>query len=152
MVSPAIAAVNPTINSATPGYTQVPKITGSVYAGQPPKNFMKDNLKVSFQQASEIAAKQFVNSTMVGGHLGVVQGYLVYAFLAVNGQDHTGHMIIVDAGNGKVLYRSQGQQMGSFGPIFGSFGPLGAHGFGGFWHGPFASSIPFGLDNGVWQH
>ncbi len=37
-LSPAIAAVNQTINSATPGYGQVPKITGSVYAGQPPKN------------------------------------------------------------------------------------------------------------------
>jgi hypothetical protein len=69
LVSPAIAAVNPTINSATPGYTQVPKITGSVYAGQPPKNFMKDNLKVSFPQDAEIFGKQIANSTIVTGYL-----------------------------------------------------------------------------------
>jgi uncharacterized membrane protein YkoI len=105
-LSPAIAAVNQTINSATPGYAQVPKITGSVYAGQPPKNFIKDNLKVSFPQASEIAAKQIANGTVVGGQLGIVQGYLAYAFFVVN-SIQMGYLTIVDAGNGKVLYTSQ---------------------------------------------
>jgi len=32
-LSPAIATVNQTINSATSGYTQLPKITGSVDTG-----------------------------------------------------------------------------------------------------------------------
>jgi hypothetical protein len=58
----------------------MPKITGSVYAGQPAKNFLKDNLKVSFPQASEIAAKQIANGTVVEGQLGIVQGYVAYAF------------------------------------------------------------------------
>jgi len=106
-LSPAIAAVNQTINSATPGYPQVPKITGSVYSGQPPKNFIKDNLKVSFAQAAEIVGKQFVNGTIVTGQLGEVQGYLVYSFFVVDGEKNLGFLTMVDAGNGKVLYTSQ---------------------------------------------
>ncbi|MER5174688.1 MAG: hypothetical protein ABJB76_01465 [Candidatus Nitrosocosmicus sp.] len=108
------AALNQTTNSAAAGYTQLPKITGSVHAEQTVENVIKDNLKVSFLQASEIAAKQITNSTIVGGHLEVVQGYLVYTFFVVNAQDQTGHMIIVDAGYPKVLYASQGQPIGSF--------------------------------------
>jgi len=42
-------------------------------------------------------------------------------------------LTIIDAGNGKVLYTSEGQAMGSFGPpIFGPFGPWTAHGFDTF--------------------
>ena len=99
-LSPAIAAVNQTINSATSGYGQVPKITGSVYAGQPPKNLIKDNLKVSFPQAAEIVGKQIVNGTIVTGQLGEVQGYLVYSFFVVNGENNMGFLTIVDAGGG----------------------------------------------------
>ncbi len=75
--------------------------------GQTAMNFLKDNLKVSFLQASEIAGKQVVNGTIVAGHLGVVRGYLVYVFFVVNTQDQTRHLIMVDAGNAKVLYASQ---------------------------------------------
>ncbi len=144
-LSPAIAAVNQTINSAAPGYAQLPKITGSVNVGQTVKSFMNDNLKVSFPQASEIAAKQIVNGTIVGGHLGVVQGYLVYAFFVVNVQNKTGYLTMIDPGNGHVLYASQRQPMSSFGqsPVFGRFGTFGpwVHGFGGgFWHGQFGPS------------
>ena len=51
---PAIAVVNQTINSAAPGYTQLPTIAGSVNVGQTAINFLKDNLKVSFLQASPV--------------------------------------------------------------------------------------------------
>jgi len=145
-VSTAIAMVNETINSSTSGYIQLPNITGSVNAGQTVKNFIEDNLKVSFIQASEIAGKQITNGTIVGGHLGVVQGYLVYTFFIANGKDHTGHLIIVDAGNGMVLYASQGKTMGSFGPpLFRPFGLWRTAGFGGFWHGPFGPWMGNGL-------
>ena len=76
-LSPAISAVNQTMNGVAPGYAQMPKITGSISVGQAATMFMKDNLKISFPQASDIAAKQTANGTIVGGHLGVVQGYLV---------------------------------------------------------------------------
>jgi hypothetical protein len=154
-LAPAIAAVNQTINSAVPGYAQLPKITGSLNVEQTATNLMKDNLKVSFLQASEIAAKQIANGTIVGGHLGVMQGYLVYTFFVLNPQDQTGHLTIVDAGNGKVLYTSQGVSRGSFGQSpgfrpFGTIGPLVGHGFGaGFWHGPFGPRGFHGFGNGL---
>ncbi len=108
------ATINQTTNNAAPCYTQLLKITGSVHVEQTVENVIKDNLKVSFLQASEIAAKQITNSTIVGGHLEVVQGYLVYIFFVVNAQDHTGHLIIVYTGYPKFLYTSQGQPIGSF--------------------------------------
>jgi uncharacterized membrane protein YkoI len=154
-LSPAIAAVNQTMNGVTPGYAQMPKITGSVSVEQAAKNLMKDNLKVSFPQASEIAAKQIVNGTIVGGHLGIVQGYLVYTFFVLNPQNQTGHLTIIDAGNGKVLYTSQGVssdyfgRSSAFGP-FGTFGPWVGHGFGGgFWHGSFGARGFHGFGNGL---
>jgi uncharacterized membrane protein YkoI len=130
-VYPTVAAVgqsmNTTTTTMTPGYgRQLPNITGSVNVGQTAKSFIKDNLKIPFSQAADIAGKQITNGTVVGGHLGVVQGYLVYKFFAMNPTTHTGYLTIVDAGNGKVLYTSQGQQMGGHfcipGAIGGAFG------------------------------
>jgi hypothetical protein len=149
-LSPAIAAVNQAINTGAPGYQQIPKITGSVSAAPTLQNFT--NLKVSFLQASEIAAKQIANGTVVGGHIGVVQGYLVYTFFALNAQSKTGYLTIVDAGNGKVLYTSQGLPMGSLGqPTIGPFGRGGMQGFGGFSHGPFGGGGMQGFGGGGMQ-
>jgi hypothetical protein len=90
---------------------------------------------------------------VVGGHLGVVQGYLVYTFFTVNAQSNTGFLTVVDAGNGKVLYTSEGQQMGSFGiPMFGAFGPSRFPGFGGFWHGTFGPWRGDGFGGALVQH
>jgi hypothetical protein len=147
-VYPTVAAVGQSMNTTTtmtPGYgRQLPNITGSVNVGQTAKSFIKDNLKIPFSQAADIAGKQITNGTVVGGHLGVVQGYLVYKFFAMNPTTHTGYLTIVDAGNGKVLYTSQGQQMGGpFGgtpkAMGGAFGPHPLHGLRGegFVHGAF---------------
>jgi hypothetical protein len=151
VVYPAISsvyAVQPNNNNTSPTAIvsrngQLPNITGSINVMQMTKNIIKDNLKVSFSQAADIAVKQITNSTVVGGHLGVVQGYLVYTFFAVNPETHTAYHTIIDAGNGKVLYTSPGQQMGGGrGGFFGTPGALGGafglHGLaGGFGHGPF---------------
>ena len=145
----------PNMSSATPSYAQMPKITGSLSVEQTATNFMKENLKVSFLQASEIAAKQFTNGTVVGGHLGVVQGYLVYTFFVLNLQNKTGYLTIIDAGNGKVLYTSQGVSRDSFGrsSAFGSigtFGPWIGRGFGGgFWRGSVGAWGFHGFGNGL---
>ena len=69
------ATINQTINGGAPGYHPIPSITGSVIAAQNMNAFIKNNQKVSFQLASEIAAKKTTNGTVIGGHLGVVQGY-----------------------------------------------------------------------------
>jgi hypothetical protein len=52
----------------------VPKIVGSINTVQATKDVMKDNLKVSFSQAADTATIQITDGTLVGGHVGVVQG------------------------------------------------------------------------------
>jgi uncharacterized membrane protein YkoI len=44
----------------------------------------KENTKVSFTAASETAQKQISNDTILGGHLGVTQGYLTYTYFVVD--------------------------------------------------------------------
>jgi len=136
----AIQSTNTTTTNTASGNGQFPKITGSINVVQTTKNIIKDNLKVPFSQAADIAGKHITNGTVVGGHLGVIQGYLVYTFFAVNPAAQTGYLTIVDAGNGKVLNTSQGQQMGigSFGTSDLALGPHGQHGPADRWeHGPF---------------
>jgi hypothetical protein len=102
----AIAAPIKTINGVVPGYRPMPNITGSVIAAHNMNAFIKNDQKVSFQQASEIAAKTNANGTVIGGHLGVVQGYLVYVFYIGNIHDKISYLTLVDPGNGDVLYNN----------------------------------------------
>jgi hypothetical protein len=165
-ISLAVYAVQPFNTTTTAGTvsggSQVPKINGSINVMQTTKNVIKDNLKVSFSQAADIAGKQINNGTVVGGHLGVVQGYLVYTFFGVNPETHAVYHTIIDAGNGKVLYTSPARQMGGGGffgapGAFGPFGSLGPHGLaGGFGHGAFGFgpwSTPEGFigGGGIWH-
>ena len=112
----------------------MPQINGSVSVANATSNFINENVKVTFVAAAQTAQGQITNGTVLGGHLGVVQGYLVYTFFVANTGNQTGHLVVVDAGNGHVLYTSEGQSFGSFGHSM-MFGPWGGHGFGG-WHGP----------------
>ena len=129
-------------------YGAMPTINGSVSVGEGIKNFLEENAKISFVTAAQTAQNQIANGTVAGGHLGVTQGYLTYTYIIVDQATDTLHKVIIDAGNGQVLYRSEGQQIGSFGQtMFGPFGhgkgdggfygkgPFGHGGFGGgFWH------------------
>ena len=105
---------------------------------------------------AQTAQDQIANGTVLGGHIGVTQGYLTYTYFVVNTTNNTANKVIIDAGNGQVLYTSEGKQIGSWdqsmfesfghgrgghegfggGGSNGGFGPFG-HGFGpfgGFWH------------------
>jgi uncharacterized membrane protein YkoI len=64
----------------------------------------KENTKVSFTAASETEQMQISNDTILGGHLGVTQGYLTYTYFVVDPNKQTGYRVIIDGGNGKVLY------------------------------------------------
>jgi uncharacterized membrane protein YkoI len=111
----------------------MPQINGSISVANEASNFVNENVKVPFVAAAQTAQGQVTNGTVLGGHLGVVQGYLVYTFFVANTANQTGHVVVVDAGNGNVLYTSEGQSFGSFGhPMM--FGPWSGQGFGG-WHG-----------------
>lgn len=111
----------------------MPKINGSINVGQQIKSLFKENIKVPFTTAAEAAQKQIPNGTILGGHLGVAQGYLTYTYFVVDPTKETGHKVIVDAGNGKVLYTSEGIPIGSFGQS----GHPGKMMFGPFGHGAF---------------
>lgn len=128
-------------------YGAIPKINGLVSVGDNIKNFLKENAKISFVAASETAQNQIANGTVLGGRLGMTQGFLTYAYLVADQTNDTVHKVIIDAGNGQVLYTSEGREIGSINPqMFGPFGHGKAHGFGGggpwhgfggFWHGLF---------------
>jgi uncharacterized membrane protein YkoI len=108
----------------------LPEINGSVSVANETSNFINENVNIEFVAAAETAQGQVDDGRVLGGHLGVVQGYLVYTFFVANTGNQTGQMVIVDAGNGEVLYTSESQSLGS-----GHFGHWGGHGNGG-WHGP----------------
>jgi uncharacterized membrane protein YkoI len=127
-------------------YDTEPKINGSVSVEDNIRSFLEENTKIPFVSAAETAQKQIANGTVLGGHLGVTQGYLTYTYIIVDQAKETIHKVIIDAGNGQTLYVSEGRQIDSFShPMFGSFGHGKAHGFGGgpwhgfggFWHGSF---------------
>jgi uncharacterized membrane protein YkoI len=124
-------------------HDSLPKINGSINMGQELKNFFKENTKIPFTTAAETALNQVTNGKVLGGHLAVTQGYLTYTFFVVDPTKETGHKVIVDAGNGKVLYTSEGFSIASFGSSWKGHGAGAWHGlhgswkpvFGGFWHG-----------------
>jgi len=125
----------------------MPQINGSVSLANEASNFINENVKVSFVAAAQTAQGQVTNGTVLGGHLGVVQGYLVYTFFVADIGNQTGHLVTVDAGNGDVLYTSESQSFGSFGhPMM--FGPWGGHGGLGEWHGP---GKPHWFGGGMWR-
>lgn len=111
----------------------LPQINGSVPLANEASNFINENVNVSFIEAAQTAQRQVNNGTVFGGHLGVVQGYLVYTFFVADAANQMGHLVVADVGNGDILYTSEGQSFGSFGhPIM--FGPWGGQGLGE-WHG-----------------
>jgi len=114
----------------------VPEITGTVNVKEQAREFMNENVKVSFVDAATTAQAEVEGGKVLGGHIGVVQGYLVYNFIVTDASGETVYKVIVDVGNGEVLYTSDGSEFGSM--MFGhrGFGPGGfGHGknFGGAW-------------------
>ena len=131
----------------------LPQINGSVSVANETTAFISENLNISFVEAAQTAQGQITNGTVLGGHLGVIQGYLTYKFFVADIDNQTGRLVIVDAGNGNVLFTSDGKSLGSFGHpsmMFGPWGGGGGHGgiFGGGWHG---LGKPHWFGGGPWR-
>ncbi len=107
----------------------MPEIAGSVNVKEQARNFINENVKVSFVDAAATAQAQVEEGKVLGGHIGVVQGYLIYNFVVTDSSGETAYKVIVDVGNGEVLYKGESHEFGSM--MFGhrGFGP------GGFGHG-----------------
>ena len=130
-----LTVLSPILVEAQTSADSQTKITGSVNIAQAMKDYIKDHQTTSFSEAASIAEKQVTNGAVVGGHIGVVQGYLVYNFFVIDTEKNTGYSIMIDAGNGKILQKSDGTDLKEFGKSFG-FGPFGHDSFG---HGSFGN-------------
>src|SRR5919106_2764893 len=118
-----------------PMQTQIPQLNGSVNIPEQSNQFIQQSVQVPFATALETAQAEVGNGTAISGHLGVVQGYLVYIFKIANFDAETSRIVIVDAGNGSVLYTS-GDMLLHFGGLgCGDSGYGGGHhkGFGNNW-------------------
>lgn len=155
VTQPALAQLGTNSTQPNSGNTLqqpvMPQLNGSVNVQNAAKAFLRDNVKVPFSTAVETAQKTVSNGTVIGGQLTVAQGYLVYAFKVVNLDAGTSKMVIVDAGNGSVLYTTNDMPM-HFGGFGGGHGCARGHYFGHHggisWNNRLASPSPSSLNSG----
>jgi uncharacterized membrane protein YkoI len=121
--------------TATTPNTTTPQIQGSVNL----QKLMQSSVKEKFSDAENVALSKIPNGNVINGKLGVVQGSLVYQFTIVDDKNLV-YQVIVDAGNGSILYTSQGQQMGTEGML--GMGGTCKHGMHGFDNGESYSKTP----------
>jgi len=116
----ATAGVSAASAQTVPGSTNQtntpPQIQGSINLQQT----LMSSVKIPFSTAEQTAVSQVTSGKIIGGALTVMQGSVVYNFKVIDNQNLV-YFVIVDAGDGKVLYKSQGQSMN-----FGGFG-MGCH-------------------------
>lgn len=108
-VSFAYAQTAGTTSGTNSQTTAPPQIQGSVNL----KQMLLSSIKTKFTDAANTAAGAVTNGQVIGGNLAVMQGSVVYNFKVFDGTSI--YSVIVDAGNGNLLYTSQGHpfQMGS---------------------------------------
>lgn len=95
---------NGTVTTTVPGKfaVNIPTIQGSVNINQ----LLMQSTKTKFVDAANTAQSAVTGGIVIGGELGPNQGYYVYNFRVLDSSDKT-HLVIVDAGNGKVLSNTE---------------------------------------------
>ena len=106
---------------STPSQTTPPQIQGSVNLQQ----MLLSRVHTKFTDAANTAAGAVTNGQVLGGSLTVIQSSVVYTFKVFDGTNI--YSVIVDAGDGKVLYTSQGHPM-QLGALVGGGGHFGMRG------------------------
>ena len=132
------ASGNATTTPNQANNNNLPNITGTIPLGSTISQALFPKVKTSLNDAIVIAQKSVgPNNSATLGLLRPLNGYLVYDIHVKNNADNTTHAVIVDPGNGKILYN---QQLPSFfgGGIGhpGMFGGRGFCGHGGMMMGP----------------
>ncbi len=91
------------------------QITGTIKVNetQTADDFDTSILAIQPENASQVAAAQVTNGTVVNNQLDVVQGYLVYTITVADFANHDIFHVIVDPGDGSVLYSSPGIPVGN---------------------------------------
>src|SRR5918911_475398 len=130
-------------NATTAATTASPitNITGSIPLGPTISSALSSKVKTTLSDAVTIAQKSVGSNTSATlAFIRPLNGYLVYDVHVRNNSNNTTTAVIVDAGNGKVLYKQTPPslifgnlgfgQHGTFGQ--GKMGPwFGGHGYGG---------------------
>ncbi len=80
----------------------IPTIQGSININQ----LLMQSVKTKFVDAANTAQSAVTGGTVTGGQLWPYQGYYVYNFQVLDSSGKT-HLVIVDAGNGKVLSNTE---------------------------------------------
>ena len=105
----------------------LPNITGSIPLRSTISGALSSKVKTSLADAIGIAQKAVgPNTSATLGLLRPLNGYLVYDIHVKNNADNTTHAVIVDPGNGKILYNQ---------PLASLFGGDGISHFGMFGQG-----------------
>ena len=136
------STVNSTKQSMYPAHRNipnVPNINGSVPLASTINTAISSKIKTSLDEAILTAQKAVSsNSSAISASIRPLNGYLIYAIHVVNKANNTLYSVIVDPGNGKILYNHAvtpfmaGHLMmfgkGRMGHSFGAFGGgLGCH-------------------------
>jgi len=128
----------------------IPQINGIINLKNNTNNIAIGNVSVPFLTAAQAAQNAISNGKIIDGNIGITQGYLTYDFLISNPTNNTLSKVIVDAGNGKVLYTSPGMStnLTQF-AMKGMDGMNNGFGHGGFGHGGFGHG---GFGHGGFGH
>jgi hypothetical protein len=131
-------------NTSPNQVSNLPNITGSIPLRSTISGALSSKVKTSLSDAIVIAQKAVgPNTSAVLGLLRPLNGFLVYDIHVRNNADNTTHDVIVDPGNGKILYNQPlaslfgGGGIGHF-SMFGQgkMGPWsGGYGAGARWFG-----------------
>jgi uncharacterized membrane protein YkoI len=142
----AMAQANNTSTQVTQDTANITKkqqqvnITGSIPIQSTISQALRSEIQVPMDEALTTAQNALgTNSSVVRAFLSPLKGFLVYN-IGVISTNSTLYKVIVDPGNGQVLYTSEGRQIGSInqltsGPLENGKGYGGGHGKGEFRHG-----------------
>mgnify|MGYP000035300617 CR=1 FL=1 len=101
----AITAISYSPNDASAEFA-IPKISGSIPITETLDDY-SDKSEIALSVAMAVSENSVENGKAMWDKLGVIQRYLVYTIgILVN--DDIFHKVVVDAGNGKALYVSDG--------------------------------------------
>ncbi|WP_075055308.1 PepSY domain-containing protein [Nitrososphaera viennensis] len=101
--------------TATTGQEDSTVIVGTIVVNstQTVGDFDEDLLAVQEDNATQTAAAEVTNGTVVDSQLDVVQGFLVYTVTVLDVANQNLYHVIVDPGDGSVLYASPGIPVGN---------------------------------------
>jgi uncharacterized membrane protein YkoI len=141
---------SPTVETAnrTEKQQQV-NITGSIPLQSTISQALRSEIQVPMAEAITTAQNTAGgNSSVVAAFLSPLKGFLVYNIDVMDANNRL-YKVIVDPGNGEVLFTSEGRQLDSFnqlmsGPFENKKGYDGGHRKGGFGHEFGSSEGPFG--------